>query len=226
MGRDSDIGPIQIWVDDREARGSGMAARLAAASGVAVGVKRLRTGDYLVEGKALIERKRVPDFLESLRAGRLFDQAARLAALPVRSFLVLEGRPAEWQGAGVTREGIQGALVALAVGFGIPVLRSADEAELASLILYTARQLHAPAKAGIRRTGRRTRGKRALQLFLLTGLPGVGAIRAKGLLDRFGTVEAVICANERALTEVEGIGKRTAQRIHWAVHEVAEPYLS
>ena len=225
MGGSGD-GPIRIWVDDREARASGMVARLAVAPGVAVAVKRLRTGDYLVEGKAAIERKRVPDFLESLRAGRLFDQASRLAALPVRSFLLLEGRPREWQGAGVTREGIQGALVALAVGFGIPVLRSADEAESANLILYTARQLQAPAKAGIRRTGRRTRGKRALQVFLLTGLPGVGAARAKGLLDRFGSVEAVVCASERALTEVEGIGKRTAQRIHWAVHESRTPYLS
>ena len=202
-----------------------MVARLAGAAGVDVGVKRLRTGDYLIEGKAVIERKRVPDFLESLRAGRLFDQAGRLAALPVRSFLLLEGRPGDWRGAGVTREGIQGALVALAVGFGIPVLRSTDEAESANLILYTARQLQAPAKAAIRRTGRRTRGKRALQLFLLTGLPGVGAARAKRLLDRFGSVEAVVCASEQTLTEVEGIGKQTAQRIHWAVHEEAVPYL-
>ena len=203
-----------------------MVSRLGASTDVVVGVKRLRTGDYLVEGKAVIERKRVPDFLESLRAGRLFAQASRLAALSIRPFLLLEGRPAEWQGAGVTREGIQGALVALAVGFGIPVLRSADEAESASLILYTARQLQAPARATIRRTGRRTRGKRALQVFLLTGLPGVGAARAKGLLDRFGSVEAVVCASEQALAEVEGIGKRTAQRIHWAVHESHTPYLS
>lgn len=203
-----------------------MVARLSGISGVAVGVKRLWTGDYLVEGKAIIERKRVPDFLESLRSGRLFNQASRLAGLPLRSFLLLEGRPGEWQGAGVSREGIQGALVALAVGFGIPVLRSADEAESASLILYTARQLQAPAKAAIRRTGRRIRSKRALQVFLLTGLPGVGAARAKGLLDRFGSVEAVVCASEQALAEVGGIGNRTAQRIHWAVHEVAEPYPS
>ncbi len=226
MGRGSDVEPIRIWVDDREARSSGMMARFAAAPGVAAGVKRLRTGDYLVEGKAVIERKRVPDFLESLRAGRLFEQASRLAALSVRSFVLLEGRPGEWHGAGVTREGIQGALVALAVGFGIPVLRSADEAESANLILYTARQLQAPARATIRRTGRRTRGKRALQVFLLTGLPGVGAARAKGLLDRFGSVEAVVCASEQSLTEVEGIGKRTAQRIHWAVPESTTPYLS
>ena len=219
-------GPIRIWVDDREARSSGVVARLSATTGVVLGVKRLRTGDYLVEERAVIERKRVPDFLESLRAGRLFAQASRLAALSVRPFLLLEGRPAEWQGAGVTREGIQGALVTLAVGFGIPVLRSADEAESASLILYTARQLHAPAKAVIRRTGRRTHGKRALQVFLLTGLPGVGVARAKGLLDRFGSVEAVVCASEQALAEVEGIGKRTAQRIHWAVHESHTPYLS
>jgi ERCC4-type nuclease len=72
----------------------------------------------------------------------------------------------------------------------------------------------------------RIRGKQALQVFLLTGLPGVGAARAKSLLAQFGSVEAVICASEQALAEAEGIGRRTAQRIHWAVHETAESYLS
>ena len=43
---------IRIWVDDREARDSGIATRLAAAEGVSVVVKRLRVGDYLIEGKA------------------------------------------------------------------------------------------------------------------------------------------------------------------------------
>jgi hypothetical protein len=33
-------------------------------------------------------------------------------------------------------------------------------------------------------------------------------------------------ASPEALAEVEGIGNRTAQQIHWAVHETANPYLS
>lgn len=215
---------IRIWVDDREARGSGIATRLAQMQGVSITVKRLRTGDYLIEGKAVLERKRVPDFLESLRQGRLFSQASRLAASPLRPFLILEGKPHEWQRAGVTREGIQGALVALAVGFGIPVLRAQDEAETARLIVYTARQLHATARTATRRPGRRIHGKVARQIYILTGIPGVGSARAKRLLDRFGTIGSIVAASPEALAEAAGIGKQTAQHIHWAVHESSESY--
>lgn len=218
--------PVRIWVDDREARGAPVASMLQAMEGVWVGVKRLSTGDYLIEGKALLERKRVPDFLESLKTGRLFAQASRLAGGPLRPFLVLEGPMQEWRQAGVTREGIQGALVTLAVGFGIPVLRSQDESETSRLILFTARQMQAGPKHPLRKPGRRLRGKRGLQVFILTGLPKVGPQRAIRLLDRFGTLEAVMSASEADLAEVEGIGRQTAQRIHWAVHEAITPYLS
>jgi len=218
--------PIRIWVDDREARGSELASQLAEMEGVSVTVKRLRTGDYLIEGKAVLERKRVRDFLESLRRGRLFSQATRLATSPWRPFLILEGPSHEWRQAGVTREGIQGALVALAIGFGIPVLRSQNEDETARLILFTARQLHSTAKVAIRRPGRRIHGKRARQVYILTGIPKVGLTRARRLLNHFGTIEGVMTASPKDLTEVEGIGTQTAQQIHWAVHETTTPYLS
>ncbi|MDP1830430.1 MAG: ERCC4 domain-containing protein [Geothrix sp.] len=226
MGAGSNGQPIRIWVDDREARGSGIAARLAEMEGVFVTVKRLRTGDYLIEGKAVLERKRVADFLESLRQGRLFSQASRLAASPLRSFLILEGPSRAWRRAGVTREGIQGALVSLAVGFGIPVLRSQDEDETVRLILFTARQLHPAARIAIRRPSRRIHGKRARQIYILTGIPSVGSARAGRLLDEFGTIEGVMAASQETLAEVEGIGTKTAQQIYWAVHECTTPYLS
>jgi DNA excision repair protein ERCC-4 len=226
LGTGSNGQPIRIWVDDREARGSGIAARLAAMEGASVTVKRLRTGDYLIEGKAVLERKRVTDFLESLRQGRLFSQANRLAASPYRPFLILEGPSHEWQRVGVTRAGIQGALVTLAIGYGIPVLRSQNENETAQLILFTARRLHLGAWVAIRRPARQIRGKRARQIYILTGIPRVGSVRAIRLLERFGTIEGVMAASPEALTEVEGIGTQTAQQIHWAVHECITAYLS
>jgi ERCC4-type nuclease len=224
MAMDS-LGPrIRIWVDDREARGSGVADRLAGMDGVVVAGKRLRTGDHLIEGKAVLERKRVPDFLESLLDGRLFAQAKRLADSPVRAFLILEGPASEWTQRNIKREAVQGAMLTLSVVPGIPVLRSQSEEETARLICYTARQLQAVSTAALNRSGRRPRGKRALQIRVLTSLPRVGARRAQHLINHFGTIQKVMAADPQELTSVACIGQQTAQSIHWAVHEESNPY--
>jgi excinuclease UvrABC nuclease subunit len=63
-----------------------------------------------------------------------------------------------------------------------------------------------------------------VQSRILQGLPGVGPERARRLLDRFGTIEAVIAAPAEGLAAVPGIGKGTAEGIRWAVREAAAPY--
>lgn len=215
---------IQIVVDDREARGSRVGALLGRVEDVAVSVRRLRTGDYLIEEKAVLERKRVPDFLASLFEGRLFAQARRLAEAPVRSFLILEGPSSEWTQRHIRREAVQGAMLTLSVVFGIPVLRSQDEEETARLIAYTARQLHSVSTAPLRRSGWQPRGKRAIQLRVLASFPRIGTKRAQRLLDHFGTLENIVAAPPEALSAVPGIGKQTAQSLHWAVHEESLSY--
>ncbi len=187
--------------------------------GVSVTRKRLRTGDYLIEGKAVLERKRVPDFLASLFGGRLFAQAKRLADSPVRAFLILEGPASEWTQRHIKRESVQGAMLTLSVVFGIPVLRSQSEEETARLICYTARQLQGVSTTAPNRPGRRPKGKRALQIRVLSSFPRVGSKRAQCLIDHFGTLEQVMAANPKELVAVAGIGRQTAQAIHWAVHE-------
>ena len=205
-------------MDDREARGCGV-ARLLTGEGAAVSVRRLRVGDYVIEGRAVLERKRVPDFLWSLFEGRLFTQASRLAGSPLRPFLILEGTTSEWTRRQVRREAIQGALLMLSVVYGIPVLRSQSEGETARLIAFTARQLQEGSTAPLLRWGRRPRGKRAIQIRVLSSLPRVGLKRAQRLLENFPTLEAIMAASAKDLEAVPGIGQRTAQSIHWAVHE-------
>ena len=276
---------IRIQVDDREARGSSIASRLAAVEGVSVAVKRLRTGDYLIAEKAvsgacprigsparrrtpfgmgpggcpaasgplndattspggpflavhpawthrgaleyldrLLKRKRVPDFLESLFDGRLFAQAQRLANTPLRAFLILEGPSSDWAQRHIKRESVQGAMLTLSVVFGIPILRAQNEEETARLICYTARQMLGASTSPPNRPGRRPRGKRAIQIRVLTSLSRVGVKRAQHLIESFGTLEQVMAANPKELAAVPGIGKQTPQSIHWAAHEDGMSY--
>ncbi len=80
------------------------------------------------------------------------------------------------------------------------------------------------AKGTFQRHGYQPKDKRKKQLFILQGLPGVGAERAARLLDRFGSIEAVITASSGDLQSVDGIGKNIAERIKWAVSEQTQPY--
>ncbi len=127
---------------------------------------------------------------------------------------------------GMRREALQGALVTLTLFLGIPLLRAANPEESARLMLYAARQFdritsnHPPRLF----SGKRPRGKHKTQLGILQSLPGIGPSTAKNLLEQFGSVEAILAADEQALQEVSGIGAGKAKAIRWAVEESLAGY--
>jgi DNA excision repair protein ERCC-4 len=54
---------------------------------------------------------------------------------------------------------------------------------------------------------------------VLQALPGIGPKRAKALLDRFGSVKAVLNASSEALAGVPGMGLTVIHRVQWATGE-------
>lgn len=209
---------IHITMDDRE-RSSAVFENLTAVANVAVGVERLPVGDYLVDDRLLVERKTLKDFALSVIDGRIFRQMTRLAASRYSAVLILEGSSRDLAGAGIRREAFQGALIFVSLVLGVPVLRALDADETARLLIYAIRQTRLVVEGGVTRPGRRPKGKRRRQLYILQGLPGVGPKRAARLLGRFGSVRDVFSAGEEALIAVEGVGRDTARRIRWAVGE-------
>jgi DNA excision repair protein ERCC-4 len=209
---------VQIVVDDRE-RPSGVIEELEKALAVVVKLEHLPVGDYCVDGAVLIERKTAADFAQSLIDGRLFGQAGRMSSAALRPAYIVEGTSAEWAGLGVSREALQGALVTLMLIFDVPVFRSSDPAESARLIFYIGSQLirqRDPGYAPYRQA--KAKRKKTRQLRILQSLPGVGADRAKKLLERFKTVRACLTASPTELSEVEGIGSKTAAAIDQVIN--------
>ena len=117
----------------------------------------------------------------------------------------------------MTREAIQGALISVSVILGIPVLRSRDAEESARLILYAGRQVQSVISGAVARAGHRPNSKRRTQLHILQGLPAVGPVRAARLLEKYGTVEAVLTARLEDLTLVAGRGA-TDLHLHGSFH--------
>ena len=209
---------VHIVADDRE-RKSAVIELLLETEDVEVDIRRLSWGDYQVGSRVIVERKTLSDFAISIIDGRLFKQMCCLANSNSEGILIIEGTAADAAGIAVAREALQGALITVSLIIGIPVLRSKNPAETAGLIVYIGRQIESMTGGGMRRHGYRPKGLRNRQLFILQGLPGVGRERADRLLDRFGSVEAVIAAGTDELQTVEGIGKNIAEKIKWAVSE-------
>lgn len=216
---------IQIIADDRESQ-SGVIEALRSQDGAEVSVRRLALGDYLLNERLLFERKTLRDFAVSLKDGRLFEQGIRLAASPFHKAMILEGRAQDLAESGMRREALQGAIISLSLFLGIPLLRSADAEESAKLMLYAARQFDHISRQMPPRLfkGKRPKGKRKTQMKILQSLPGIGPDTAHNLLDEFGSIEAVLSADEQALLGVAGIGERRAKSIRWAVGEQSAHY--
>ena len=214
---------LRIICDDRE-RGSEVIAELRKLPCTDVVICRMPVGDYLIDGRVLVERKTVHDFVVSLKDGRLFRQATRLIqAAPGRALVLLEGQQSVLAEPGMRREALQGALVTLSVVLGIPVLRARDAAETARMLRYTTEQIRRTGAKPIRRAGYRPNRLRARQLFILQGLPGVGPERATRLLNACGSVAGVFTADAAVLQQVPGIGTRTAARIYQLAHACEAP---
>ena len=214
---------LRIVADDRENAG-GVIAALRGMDGVSLEVRRLTSGDFVVEDRFAVERKTLADFARSVIDARLFKQAAALAQGTRRGVLILEGTAVDASEGGVSREALQGALITVGVFFGLAILRARDAAETARLLVYLGRQAQRFARGALPRPGYRPKGKRARQVFVLQGLPGIGPERATRLLERFGSVQGVAVATADELEAIDGIGETTAAKIRWALEEAPGDY--
>jgi len=209
---------LRIVVDDRE-RPSGVAEALRSRSHVDITFRRLKLGDYEVGHHLIVERKTLADFAISVRDGRLFGQAGRLAKhQEIRPCMILEGTPERYPRLAIPKTAFQGALITVTLVFGLPVLRSATPEETADLILYAADQLHRRAALPPRRTSFRSGSLRRNQLHLLQAIPMVGPLRAEALLSAMAVPSQVAEAGVEALTEIDGIGPAIASNIHRVMH--------
>lgn len=208
----------RLAIDDREWRGA-LPAALAACDAFDIEICRLPVGDYRVDDALLFERKTLVDLVASIKDGRLFHQALRLASAAVPAALILEGGARDLASSDMRVEAIQGALLNVSLFIGLPVLRTRNIEETLRTLLYAARQRQVTASGALPRRGRRPRGKAALQSYVLQGLPGIGPYRAARLIQRFGSIEAAIAADTNALIEVDGIGPEIARKLRWTVEE-------
>lgn len=217
------INTINIVVDDRE-RNCGVIEALREFKEVMVDVKRIPVGDYVVDKKLVIERKSLRDFVLSIMQGRLFRQAMALKKSGMHPVLILEGTTKNIASFGLKRASIQGAIITVSVIMGVPLLRSRDSEETAKLIVMTSKQVNRSDSKGITRGGERPKDRKGMQLFVLQSLPRIGPVKAAQLIEKFGSIEAVMAANSEELASIYGIGDKIASDIRNILREDSADY--
>ena len=231
-----DVPGALICADDRELNSS-VVARLKSL-GADVRIDRLVTGDFRIGERILVERKTVRDFVDSLVDGRLLEQASRLVGAAPRSLLLIEGQGL-FESNRVHPHALMGALTTLALDFGIPIVTTKDGAETARFLTVASRREESmldgltpqardrleavkpeiwmdpvtQAAAGARELRKSPNQEKFTAMSLLIAIPSVDQDLANRLLKRYGTIAALIWADEDDLRQVEGITETQVREI-------------
>ena len=201
--------PGLIVVDKRESRSE--VPKLLAKLGISLRYDLLEVGDYMLPGGILVERKTVKDFISSLLDGRLFDQAVNLLRASENPTIIIEGDLKE---ALINRAVFWGALASLGYDFKLTLFYTPRAEETASLLATISRRKRGEGEE-IHLKPKRKRGElEELQLNILSSLPGVGASRAKKLLEGFGSLKAIFNATPTELSRIGRIPYEVGVRIY------------
>ncbi|WP_324736152.1 DEAD/DEAH box helicase [Thermococcus sp. SY098] len=210
---------IVIYVDSRELKSQ--VPKYLKELGAHIEVKTLDVGDYIVSEDVAVERKSANDFIQSIIDGRLFDQVKRLTEAYARPVIIIEGQLYGIRN--VHPNAIRGALAAVTIDWGVPILFSTDAKETAQFIYLIAKREQEERKKEVAvRSEKKALTLADRQRLIVEGLPYVSATLAKRLLRHFGSVERVFTAKENELMEVEGIGEKIAREIRKVI---TAPYL-
>ncbi len=168
-------------------------------------------GDYIVNDEIVLERKSAADFVQSVISGRLFAQCANLRKTCMRPLILIEGNPFQTSH-NIDKNAVKGALLSVAAAWQIPLLYSENHVESASLLCMLSAQT-AKSVSLVNYSVYKPKRCKNHHLRFLQGLPKTGPVTASRLLEKFGSIQAVINADVKALQEVNGIGKTSAEKI-------------
>jgi Fanconi anemia group M protein len=201
---------VLVYADSREINSKIL--RYLDSLSVDVQIKTMSVADYQVSDNVTIERKTAKDFIDSIVDKRLYKQARLMKEEFEKPIMILEGD--DFYGGFLKPDAVRGAFASIAVDFGIPIIPTKNSEDTAAMIKRIAVREQVGGRTEINvRTERKPVNIWEQQLFIIESLPHIGPVSAKKLLEKFGTVENVINADDSQLQEVAGIGKKTAKDI-------------
>ncbi len=201
---------IRIIVDEREQK-SGIPDLLKAV-GMAVEMKTLPIGDYIVAPETIVERKSIKDLMASVFDGRLYDQCTRLKEHFEHPIVLVEGNVDEVEEITDNPLVFYGALSRVALEFKIPIIPTPSASHTAKLLVALCSKKDGPTGPYLKKI-KKSSNLETQQLSTLCSLPGIGEKFAVRMLEKFGTPLKVFSATTSELAKVEGLGEARAKKI-------------
>lgn len=195
---------IKIEIDNRER--NALVPSLLMKEGFEVEFKQLPVADYLVNGVA-VERKTVGDFKASIINKRIFTQLMELKQYPYHLLLVEGIIEEDLYNGGINENAFRGFMLSVALEFKTPVIFTHDEKDTAKYLAVLVRRSE-KGETGIRATKILLSDAEQAQ-FILEGFPNIGAVKAKKLLEKFGSLHRIFNSSEEELKEI--LGKRAGE---------------
>lgn len=200
--------------------------------GIPVDIRPIEFCDYIVTNNdpekpisVGVERKEAKDFVNSIKDGRIFNQAFLMSLVFPKSFILVEGYITDaLLYSQFPRSAFIGALVSLGIKtapYGMKGSISVITMEFRrDTIDFLARLHEKVMKGDLERLprlvvkGKKEFDKRAVLVAMLQAIPGVGLERAKRIAERYESIKDLV---ERAtindLVKINGIGFELAKKI-------------
>ena len=216
----SDISSIQkiegaqdytIICDNRETASA--VVRALSLMGVSLELKQLPVADYILSERVGIERKSAQDFNDSVKDGRLFNELFELKNNFVRPILILEGDP--FINSNINQNALYGAITSIILNLGITIYKTDNPSDSAMFIYQLAKKEQSDSKKEFKlRFDKKPIEITSLLEYIVAGIPGINALRAKNLLMELESLQKIFNADIGDLMSVENIGKKIAQEIY------------
>lgn len=202
---------ILVYADHRE-KGNKVIKELDS-MGTKLKLERLECGDYLLSSRCSIEFKTVEDFVDSLVDGRLMEQVKQLKSYYEKPAIVVEGGQDIYSVRNVHPNAIRGMIAAITISFGVPIITTKSPKDTAQMFLSIAKREQDETEKDFSLHAMKPTTTKEMQEYFISALPGVGPSLAKTLLKHFGSIEKIMQASEKELTQVEMIGEKKAKDI-------------